>query len=1107
MLSMPIDQNRKPWRTVGRALLVATAMAAGAQARADEENARGKNAPPPPDAEGGIAQFRLAEGFQAKLFAAEPHVQDIDALYVDPAGGVFVVETFRRRGATLDVRNLPDWLNEDLASRSVADRIAMVKNHRQGEELRQMEQSSDRLRLVKDLDGDGRADTDTVFSEGYHQIEDGTAAGVLVRGKDVYFANIPNLWLLHDTDGDGKADDKKSLAWGFGVRYAFSGHDLHGLTFGPDGRLYFSIGDRALNVEKTVDGRTFENTQSGAVIRCNPDGSEMELYATGLRNPQESAFDDYGNLFTCDNNSDSGDAARWVYVIEGSDNGWRVAYQMHDFPVARGPWDKERLWDVNSATPGAYMVPPIANPKGISGPAGLTFATGTGLPDDWAGRFYLVDFRGGASNSGIYALQNQPKGAGFELAEIKPLITNVLPTDCDFGYDGALYFSDWINGWEPKGQGRIYRVLNPETAKSPLVAEATKLMREGMGGRSVEELIKLLSHADRRVRQAAQFELAQRGDVAEREALTALAKSGSPLIARVHAIWALGQISRVSKTPLIPPDLLNDPNDEIRAQAMKVLADWAPEESAPSLIAALKDANPRVRYFAAMALSKVHEVAYEPVLSFLRDNRDKDVLIRHAAVMALAGQCTPEQLAALACDDSAEVRLAALLALRRGHDLSVKNFLNDADPKIAVEAARAINDLPVESAYPALAAILNKSDLGELVLERALNANYRLGTSANAQAVAAFAQRDDVPEYLRIEAVRMLGDWANPPPRDRVTGAWQPLKPRDGTAADHALAGALPALLKTAPDAVRLAAVGGGKATADPDVLRRLLTDSTQPASLRAAALTALARAKPADLAALVMAGLSDKEEPIRLAAIRLQSRMPEGIEPLKKFLAAGSPREQQAVFQSLMRVRGSAVDTMVADALRQLLAGKIPPEARLDLLNAAVGRGQPVVQLVEQYQQQQPGGDPLAPYRDVLAGGDADAGKRIFMERAEMQCLRCHAINKAGGNAGPDLAGLATRGDRRYILESILFPNKQIAKGFETIMVRDKKGRTYAGVLKAEDEQSVSLDIPDKGVTRIAKKDIAARRGGLSAMPEDIAKPLSKNDLRDLVEFLATLK
>ena len=136
--------------------------------------------------------------------------------------------------------------------------------------------------------------------------------------------------------------------------------------------------------------RVLENVESGSVLRCNLDGSDLEIVATGLRNPQELAFDDYGNLFTCDNNSDSGDKARWVYVVEGGDSGWRMAYQ---YFADRGPFNREKIWHPPFAGQAAYIVPPVANMA--DGPSGLVYDPGVGLPEKYRGSFFLVDFRGG----------------------------------------------------------------------------------------------------------------------------------------------------------------------------------------------------------------------------------------------------------------------------------------------------------------------------------------------------------------------------------------------------------------------------------------------------------------------------------------------------------------------------------------------------------------------------------------------------------------------------------------------------------------------------------------------------------------------------------------
>ncbi|MDO8596347.1 MAG: PQQ-dependent sugar dehydrogenase, partial [Sulfuricaulis sp.] len=293
-----------------------------------------------------IARMRVPDDLKIGLWAAEPMLGNPNALHLDEQGRVYVAETYRYHGGVIDIRGARSWLEEELASKTVEERLLIPRRHANERPGREALYSpdSERIVLLEDTTGSGRADKSTVFSTGYNGVKDGLGSGVFAYHGSVYYTCIPSLYLLQDANGDGKADFKAELQYGYGVRYGFLGHDLHGMVLGPDGKLYFSVGDRGANVTKTPDGRSVENAECGAVFRCDLDGRNLELFATGLRNPQELRFDQYGNLFTGDNNPDKGDPARWVYVIEDGDSGWRVGYQ-HATRMANGrPWMAEQLW-------------------------------------------------------------------------------------------------------------------------------------------------------------------------------------------------------------------------------------------------------------------------------------------------------------------------------------------------------------------------------------------------------------------------------------------------------------------------------------------------------------------------------------------------------------------------------------------------------------------------------------------------------------------------------------------------------------------------------------------------------------------------------------------
>jgi quinoprotein glucose dehydrogenase len=1155
-------------------LIAAACLAVHAQHRLAQTPYNPKVAPASNEGELAIKKFTVAPGLKVDLWAAEPHLANPVGFGFDERGRAYVCETFRLHLGVPDIRGIMNWLDEDLACRTVNDRLMMMKR-RLGNKVSDYTKESERLKFLEDRDGDGKVEHSTVFADGFNTILDGIAASVLVRQGNVYFANIPNLWLLRDSNGDGIADFRKSLHYGYGVRVGFIGHDLHGLRFGPDGKLYFSIGDRGATIQ--TEGRTVSNPDSGSVFRCNPDGSELELFALGLRNPQALAFDDYGNLFTGDNNSDGGDAARWVYVVEGGDSGWRIGYQFLERPNQRGPWNAEKLWHPQFEGQAAYIVPPITN--FTDGPSGLSYYPGTGLPDDYRGHFFLVDFRGGGVNSGVHTFALKPKGASFELVEPRHFLWGVLATDCQFGVDGGLYVSDWVQGWDTTGKGRIYRVHDPAVDKTEVVLETKRLIAEGMARRSLKELTALLAHPDQRVRQEAQFALADKGVPVLKTLIAAARKNSNPL-ARLHASWGIGQITSKFQAPSSNSEvvtaldalvaLLGDADAEVRVQAAKVLGEQRFLKAYDGLIRLLGDASPRVRFFAAMSLGKLgRREAIPSLFALLRDNADKDPNLRHAAAMALTWINDVDALVDAAKDPSRSVRLGALLALRRLERSEIAVFLKDSDDAVVLEAARAINDLPISGAMGELAALLNdwgahaagvpvaaargddksvsskqsvtesakggssaagsvgapptdargpralpKDPFSEPLLRRVIAANFRYGTNQNATVLAQFAANGGAPAAMRTEALDALGDWPTASGRDRVTGMWRPTAfARDVKIPADATRPVIAEVLLTAPDLVRVTAANTaarlGIKEAAP-MLRELVSDAKLFARVRVEALKSLALLDDAGIADAIKLALADSDETVRREATRLQAQLKpfDAAGPLAKTLETGTVGEKQAAFATLGTLQDAGADQTLAQWLDKLIAGQVPKEIQLDLIEAAGKRpAEAVKQNLASYEASKPKDDPMAEFRETLFGGDAAEGRKVFFERAEAQCLRCHKIKGEGGEVGADLSAIGSQKDRQYLLEAIVFPNKEVAPGFESVVVSLKNGTVYAGVLKSETNDELVINSPEDGVVTVKKSDIQARDKGLSAMPEGMGQILSKNDLRDLVEFLAGLK
>jgi len=1065
-----------------------------------------------------MAAFRHPAGLKVELWAADPLLASPVAICLDEKNRVFVAEEYRFNQGTEENRTRPFLLEDDLQIRTTDERLAMYRKwaHKFPGGMDWFSKHADQVRLLEDRKGRGFADFSSVFAGGFNDPLDGLGSGLIARDGEVYFTCIPNLWRLRDTKGTGHADKREVLHRGFGVNCAFLGHDLHGLVWGPDGRLYFSVGDRGFHVT-TREGVTHNGPRTGAVFRCEPDGSQLEVVCRGLRNPQELAFDQFGNLFADDNNCDKGDHARLVYCVEGGDSGWNMAYQTIPDPYLTGPWHAERMWHLPHVGQPAWIVPPVG--KIGAGPSGFVFTSGLSLPERYRNKFFYCNYTG---NGGIESFGVMPKGAGFEIVDHHDFLKPIMATDCDFGYDGKMYVSDFVNLLWDGGTagGRIYTVFDQARINDPIVLETKSLFADGFKQRNSDELVKLLAHADMRVRQRAQFTLADRNEM--RRFIDA-ATIGQDRFARLHAIWGLGQIGRKQTNERIGDvltKLLHDTDDEIRTQAARTIGELRVVAAAPTLIQTLADASARVRFQAALALGKLCDrSAVGPIFELVRTNNDQDPFLRHAAVMALTWINDRDEVLKRCTESSPAVRLAVVLVMRRWQDARLARFLVDDSIFVATEAARAIHDLPIADCLPALAKRLAARDFGgadaDSLLRRAISAAYGKGTLDDAKAVLAIAANPRVSAPVRHEAISAIGDWAGPATRDRVTGFWRPMQKRDATAVQQMLAKELPGLLasnqgKLQTEVIHVVSKLG--VSVDEGVLRGWLEDPKRSTEIRNAAFQLVAARKPADLEAIARRMLYDADARIRaeartvLAMVNPSSALTEFEKVLND--EAAPAIERQSAMMQLARIPNA--NKLLDRWVERLQAGTVPNELLLELTELLRGdMDANRKQAAAQWDAKHPTNDFQTKLLLSARGGDSERGRAIFVGHTVAQCIRCHRIRGEGGDAGPDLTDVVKRNPektREHLLESMLLPNAKIAAGFGSIAVTLNNGKTVTGLLKSETSERLLILTPDNREVIVPVSQIDERTSSQSAMPS-VDRALTLRELRDLVEYLASLK
>lgn len=1046
------------------------------------------------------------------------------ALSIDEKGHVYVAETHRFRFGVEDNRNHLYWLMDDISAQTTDDRIAMHEKWKQKLPLEKLTSVSEVIRVLVDTDGDGKADKKEIFADQFNDLLDGTAAGIMAFEGKIYFACIPSVWMLQDKDGDLKSDERKVLQDGFGVRVSFSGHDLNGFAIGPDGRIYTTIGDRGFSFT-TREGREYKFPGQGAILRFEPDGSQFEVVHTGLRNPKEIAFDEFGTAITVDNNSDQGDQARVVFMLEGADSGWRMGHQvLNSFHKTAGmpnrpinQWMQEKMWAPQNESQPGHIVPPMTNLT--SGPSGLAYYPGTGFDLKAKNKFLICDYRGSAAASGIWSFGIEPKGAEFVVSDSSKFAWGVATTDVEWGYDGKIYVADFVTGWESHNAGRIFTLAlqNDQNDVSTIVAE-------GFSQRDIRELATLLTHRDQRIRLRAQLEIAKRPEALA--IFTAAANQQLNALERLHGIWGLGMLARLQKNQPATAfliDQLKNADPLVRGQAAQALGE-SPLDTAEPLIPLLSDSSLRVRALAAIAIGRKKDPsATDALLQMLVENNNQSPTLRHAGIMGLLGSTTDEFLGGLVGHQSAAVRHAAVLALRRLGSDQIVNFLGDSDLAIVDDAIRAIHDTEMESSRIAVAALLDDPTLGtpsrpitRMMLRRLVHSAFRIGNEANMVRVIKVAANPKLDLNERKEALRLLALWTQPHEVDQSTGKHSPLPARDPQMVKETMSAHIGLLSNTDPailsETMALALQYEIQdASLDTGMLTRIIRDENSDGETRAGALKLFLQNSPDNLEEVLTQAAQSNNDVLATAALALAAeRDPAAnVAALQGALKSSSSKRRQIAWGIVGSLPAEHAIPLLRDGLVELAAGNGDPASDFDLLAAARTRNEDAIKAaLKSYQESLPADDSLAQWKTTLAGGDPEKGFKIFQSHGAAQCMRCHrheSGHSEGGQAGPNLMGVALRYDARGLLESLMEPSKKIASGFGSASIELKDGSTKGGIIVAESETTLDLREGESDVWRIQKSDLKEIPHPISAMPP-MASILSPQETRDLIAWLLTL-
>jgi putative heme-binding domain-containing protein len=1032
---------------------------------------------PDPDPEIERKSFILPPGFEVNLYAADPLLAKPIQMNFDPQGRLWV------------------------ASSEVYPQI------------KPGEKANDKIIILEDTTGSGRADKTTVFADGL-LIPTGVAPG----DGGAYVANSTELVHLSASKPGGKADRKRILLSGFGTEDTH--HIIHTFRWGPDGCLYFNQSIYIHSHVETPHG--VKRLNAGGIWRFRPETTELDVFARGWINPWGHAFDKWGQSFATDGANGEG----INHVVPGG-----------YYPTAQGPNVQRILHGLNPGSPKH---------------CGLEILSGRHLPDDWQGDMITCDFRGHR----VCRFKVQDDGSTFASREMPELIKSshpaFRPIDVKMGPDGAIYIADWYNPIIQHGEvdfrdprrdkthGRIWRVTakNRPLVPKPKLADAT-----------VPELLEALKAPEDWTRQQAKRVLKERG---AEQLLPALSAWISKLDLkepgfghhRLEALWVYQSLNvspHLANAVLLA--VLDSPDATARAAACRIVGVWARKleqdaalfkslregvnteggkkfdvtvnwrlATAPALLTRMiYDPHPRVRLEAVRALAqipsaKVAEIALrvlDPVyvddvpLGKLTDDTilDSEKMYQHLR--------KHEKRADRPLDRTLDYAL--WLTVRELEPYWMPAFKEGrltfgGDAKKLAFALNAVGSKDVVKPVLALleeGKVPKENRPGLWLLLARTGGTEELGRVF----IPGLREAKSNPEEVEALLVAMEANV-----RERKTGTPPGEEHEELTEFAHHV--------RPAARQAALRLMGLWKMEEYRTQLEQRAANAEKEVGDRQAALEALVSLGGSSTRDYVKGLTTDEHPPLtrRLAVVAFTGvDLPAAAAAAADVLAAATPADELAdVFAAFLSRKGGA------QALTKALAGKkLPPDvAKLGLrvVRAAVtqndgGLSDALTKAggLSAMKKEATAAEVKAAVADVAALGDPARGEQVF-RRKELQCLACHGIGGAGGQVGPDLTSIGASAPADYLVESILLPNKAVKEGFHALRVVTVDDKVHLGVKVRETPAELVLRTPEDKEVSIPVKDIAEKGNTRSLMPDGLADTLTKQEFADLVRFLSEL-